>query len=85
MQHRKIQIWASGIAAHNSGVEYIKGCYKSCADLVSCNPKYAGPTQEKDIFELDINDKAYEIGALKSNRFNPSKYARSQNCCKINI
>ena len=34
--------------------------------------------QEKGVYESDINDQAYEIEVLNSNRFNPGMFASSK-------
>ena len=79
MQNKKIQLWALGIAGYNCKIEYIKGTDNSCADLLSRIPQSAGLTQENDTYEPDISDKAYEINALNSNRFDPKEFAS----CKL--
>ena len=79
MQNKKIQLWALGIAGYNCKIEYIKGTDSSCADLLSRMPQSAGLTQENDTYEPDISDKAYEINALNSNRFDPKEFAS----CKL--
>ena len=77
MQNKKIQLWALGIAGYNCKIEYIAGTDNSCADLLSRIPQDVGLTQEdNESYEPDINCKAYEIGALNSNRFSPREYAR---------
>ena len=75
VQNKKIQLWALGIAGYNCKIEYIKGTDNSCADLLSRIPQTAGLTQKKDAYDPDISDKSYQVNALNSNRFNPSRYA----------
>ncbi|MCG8033371.1 MAG: DDE-type integrase/transposase/recombinase [Candidatus Thiodiazotropha taylori] len=79
IQNKKIQLWALGISGYNCRIEYIKGTDNSCADLLSRIPESAGLTQETDTYEPDINDKAYQINALNSNRFDPREFAS----CKL--
>ena len=78
MQNKKIQLWALGISGYNCRIEYIKGTDNSCADLLSRIPQSAGLTQENDTYEPDISDKAYQINALNSNRFDPKEFASSK-------
>ena len=68
-----------GVAGYDCKIEYIKGTDNSCADLLSRIPQSAGLTLENDTYEPDIIDKAYEISALNSNRFDPKEFAR----CKL--
>ena len=79
MQNKKVQLWALGISGYNCRIEYIKGTDNSCADLLSRIPQSAGLTQENDAYEPDISDKAYQINALNSNRFDPKEFAS----CKL--
>lgn len=77
MQNKKIQMWALGIAGYNCKIEYIAGSENSCADLLSRVAQNDAMSQEKEtVHDPEINDKAYEIGVLNSNRFNPKEYAR---------
>ena len=47
--------------------------------MLSPIPRSAGLTQENDTYEPDISDKAYQINAINSNRFDPREYAS----CKL--
>lgn len=47
--------------------------------MLSPIPQSAGLTQENDTYEPDISDKAYQINAINSNRFDPRVYAS----CKL--
>ena len=77
MQNKKIQMWALGIPGYNCKIEYITGSENSCADLLSRVAQDDAMSQEKEnVHDSEINDKAYIIGELNTNRFNPKEYAR---------
>ena len=79
LQNKKLQLWALGIAGYNTKIEYVKGSDNSCADLLSRIPQNDGLSQEEDnVYEPDVSDKTYAIGALNSNRFSPKDYARCE-------
>ena len=73
MQNKKIQLWALGIAGYNCTIEYIAGVENTCADLLSRSPlKENRPSED---LTPDLSDKAFEINALNSNKFNPKDFA----------
>lgn len=84
MQHKKLQLWALGIAGYNCKIEYIAGTANVCADLLSRIPsEMDGKTEDKELDHedhdenacIDIDDRCLEIDAKNSNRFNPRQFA----------
>ena len=82
MQNKKIQLWALCMAGYNCTVQYVKGS-DNPSDLLSRVPtrkcKNSSDVQdaESDVEELDIDDRALEVGAINSNKFSPRKFASS--------
>ena len=87
MQNKKIQLWALSMAGYNCFIEYIAGTTNTCADLLSRHPdtvKQNSVVQSDSQMQvevedqgiLDVNDNLYEIGAIDSNEFDPSTFAR---------
>ena len=75
MQNKKIQLWALGMAGYNCTIEYIPGTENTCADLLSRKPDTKDEETETEPFDLDMNDNAFEVGAINSNEFNPKHFA----------
>ena len=75
MQNKKIQLWALGMAGYDCTIEYIPGTENTCADLLSRKPDTTDIEAEPESFELDINDNAFEVGAINSNEINPKHFA----------
>lgn len=76
MQNRKIQMWSLALQGYNCKIEYVAGDTNVSADLLSRLPAKVLQDTDSKIEEPDVNDKAFEISALNSNRFNPKDYAR---------
>ena len=82
MQNKKIQLWALCMAGYNCRVQYAKGS-DNPSDLLSRVPTRKCPNRSdiqdtgSDVEELDVDDRALEIGVINSNEFNPSKFASS--------
>ena len=84
MQNKRVQQWALSIAGYNCDVQYIAGVNNTIADLLSRIPDVNDATDVNDNATaeqnsednlLDISDKSYEVNAINSNEFNPSKFA----------
>ena len=75
IQNKKIQLWALGMAGYNCTIEYISGTENTCADLLSRKPDTKDIETEAEPFELDINDNAFEVGAIDPNEFYPKHFA----------
>ena len=75
MQNKKIQLWALGMAGYNCTIKYIPGTENTCADLLSRKPDTKDEETETEPYDLDINDNAFEVGAINSNEFNPKHFA----------
>ncbi|KAK3107412.1 hypothetical protein FSP39_013983 [Pinctada imbricata] len=76
MQNKKIQLWALSIAGYNCKIEYVKGEDNHCADLLSRIPHPKTSKKSKKFEdEPDIDDRAFEIGVINSNEFNPRDFA----------
>ena len=76
MQNKKIQLWALSIAGYNCKIEYVKGEDNHCADLLTRIPHpKTSEKSKKSEDEPDIDDRAFEIGVINSNEFNPRDFA----------
>ena len=64
------------LQGYNCKIEYVTGDTIVSADLLSRLPAKVLQDTDSKIEEPDVNDKAFEISALNSNRFNPKYYAR---------
>ena len=73
MQNRKIQLWALSITGYNCKIQYVKGTRNVCADLLSRSKGTLSTIQDK---EVDIDDRAYEVSAINSNRLEPRRFAK---------
>ena len=77
MQNKRVQQWALSIAGYNCYIQYIAGKDNTIADLLSRLPDNNENIHHESISEesmLDISDKSYEVNAINSNEFNPSKF-----------
>ena len=74
MQNKKIQLWALGLSAYNSKVEYIEGVQNTCADLLSRSPQGSKDSPTDHTYEPDVPDKAFGINVINSNELNPKDY-----------
>ena len=81
LNNKKIQMWAMSIMGYNCTIEYITGRENTCADLLSRAPQNTGDTNTEikyDIDDFGDNDNMYQVNALNSNRFEPSKFASTK-------
>ena len=72
MQNRKIQVWALAIAGYDCEIEYLPGKENVVADLLSRST--TAPAVE-DVGPVEVDDRAYGINAINSNRLNPGEFA----------
>ena len=78
MQNKRVQQWALSIAGYNCTVQYIAGKDNTVADLLSRIRNHNDISTTKQTSEEgvpDISDRSYEVNAINSNEFNPSKFA----------
>ena len=73
MQNRKIQLWALSITGYNCKIQYLKGTRNVCTDLLSRSKGTWSTSQDR---EVDIDDRAYEVSAINSNRFEARRFAK---------
>ena len=81
LNNKKIQMWAMSIMGYNCTVEYITGRENTCSDLLSRAPQNTGDTNTENKYDIDDfgdNDNMYQVNALNSNRFEPSKFASTK-------
>ncbi|KAK3083048.1 hypothetical protein FSP39_012581 [Pinctada imbricata] len=70
---------ALSIAGYNCKIEYVKGEDNHCADLLSRIPHPKMSKQSKKFeYGPDIDDRAFEIGVINANEFNPRDFASCQ-------
>lgn len=82
MQNKKIQLWALSIAGYKCKVEYIKGRFNCCADLLSSVLTVSnddGTEVQSECDEPDVKDNFFEVNVLNSNAFSPKRLAK----CKV--
>jgi hypothetical protein len=86
MQNTKIQLWALGIAEYDCNIEYIAGKENMCADLLSRpqpRPEEMNkPHTDDNNLEPDINNNAFEISTINSNKFNSKLCLNLRNLSK---
>ena len=81
-KNKKVARWALNIMQYNTSIEYLPGGKNVIADMLSRLPdpdsndnlEVDEQTDEDEI--PDISDKTFEINAINSNNFDPSRYAR---------
>ena len=73
MQNKKLQLWALSLASYNCKVVYLKGSDNVMADLLSRLPNDSHSDANDPV--LDINDNAFEVNAINSNKFDPKQFA----------
>ena len=81
LNNKKIQMWSMSIMGYNCTIEYITGRENTCADLLSRAPQNTGDTNTENKYDIDDfgdNDNMYQVSALNSNRFEPSKFASTK-------